>query len=45
MEFRISCYYDGFVINFERDIKSAFQIGYLFTDHDEKSREISESLQ
>ena len=33
---------DGFEINSERDIKSVFQIDYLFTD--EKCREILESL-
>ena len=38
-------HYDGFEINSERDTKSVFQIGYYFTDHDEKSREILESLQ
>ena len=38
-------FYDGFEINSERDTKSVFQIGYYFTDHDEKSREILESLQ
>ena len=45
MEWRRSSHYDGFEINFERDIKSVFQMGYKFTGHDEKSREILESLQ
>ena len=40
MELRRSSHYDGFEINSEKDIKNVFQI-----DHDEKSREILESLQ
>ena len=36
-------HYDGFEINFERDIKSVLQIDYYFTD--EKSREVLESLE
>ena len=35
-------HYDGFEINSERDVKSAFLIDYQFTDG--KSREILESL-
>ena len=45
MELRTSSHYDGFEINSERDTKSEFKIGYQLTDHDEKSREILESLQ
>ena len=37
-------HYDGFEINSERDIKSVFQIGSEFTDHDEKSSELLEKF-
>ena len=44
MELRRSYHCDGFEINSERDIKSVFQIGSEFTDHDEKSSELLEKF-
>ena len=43
LELRRSSNYDGFEINFERNIKSVFQNDCQFTD--KKPREILESLQ